>query len=207
MKHRVGYNRLGRKASHRKSLHRNMATSLFRYERIKTTKAKALAIRRTAEKMITKAKNDSLHNRRMVGRDIKDQAVLAKLFTDIGPRYKSRPGGYTRILKLGHRQGDAAEMVLLELVGEEVTEDTKKSKKGEKKASAKKSGKKEAPAAAPEESTEKGDSGEAAEEPIEQKTEEGSEAQADTESSEENASDSKEDEQASSDSEEEKKEE
>jgi large subunit ribosomal protein L17 len=184
-----------------------MATSLFRYERIKTTKAKALAIRRTAEKMITKAKNDSLHNRRMVGRDIKDQAVLAKLFTDIGPRYKSRPGGYTRILKLGHRQGDAAEMVLLELVGEEVTEDTKKSKKGEKKASAKKSGKKEAPAAAPEESTEKRDSGEAAEEPVEQKTEEGSEAQADTESSEENASDSKEDEQASSDSEEEKKEE
>ncbi len=143
MKHRVGYNRLGRKASHRKSLHRNMATSLFKYERIKTTKAKALAVRRTAEKMITKAKDDSLHNRRVVGRDIKDQAVLAKLFTDIGPRYKSRPGGYTRILKLGHRQGDAAEMVLLELVGEETPEGKKKGKKGEKKSSAKKPEKQE----------------------------------------------------------------
>jgi len=114
---------------------RNMTASLFRYERIKTTKAKALEVRRDAEKMITKAKEDSVHNRRIIGKDIKDQEVLAKLFTDIGPRYKERPGGYTRILKLGPRQGDAAEMVLLELVAEteeEPKKDKKKTKKAEK---------------------------------------------------------------------------
>jgi large subunit ribosomal protein L17 len=97
-----------------------MVTSLFRYERIRTTKAKASAIRRTAEKMITRAKVDSVHNRRMVGRDIKDKAILAKLFTDIGPRFEARPGGYTRMLKIGQRRGDASEMVLLELVEEEL---------------------------------------------------------------------------------------
>src|SRR6056297_1952248 len=129
MKHKIGFNRLGRKSSHRKSLHRNMTTSLFRYERIKTTKAKALAIRRTAEKMITRAKMDSVHNRRIMNKDIKDKEILAKLFTEIGPRYKERPGGYTRVLKLGHRQGDAAEMVLLELVEEEMESSPKKKKK------------------------------------------------------------------------------
>jgi len=134
MKHKIGFNRLGRKSSHRKSLHRNMTTSLFRYERIKTTKAKALAIRRTAEKMITRAKMDSVHNRRIMNKDIKDKEILAKLFTEIGPRYKERPGGYTRILKLGYRQGDAAEMVLLELVEEEVTEQKQSKKKSTKKA-------------------------------------------------------------------------
>ena len=118
MKHRVGFNRLGRKPSHRKALHRNMVTSLFLHERIRTTKAKAQAIRRTAEKMITRAKVDSVHNRRMVGRDLKDKAVLAKLFVEIGPRFKERPGGYTRMLKIGPRPGDGAQMVLLELVGE-----------------------------------------------------------------------------------------
>jgi len=120
-----------------------MTTSLFRYERIKTTKAKALAIRRTAEKMITRAKMDSVHNRRIMNKDIKDKEILAKLFTDIGPRYKERPGGYTRILKLGYRQGDAAEMVLLELVEEEVAE-----KKQGKKKPAKKGKSTEAPAKA-----------------------------------------------------------
>ncbi len=125
MKHKVGYNRLGRKASHRKSLHRNMVTSLFLEERIRTTKAKAQAVRRTAEKMITRAKEDSVHNRRIVGKDIKDKAVLSKLFTDVAPRFVKRPGGYTRILKLGQRTGDASEMVLLELVQgtEEVQEE------------------------------------------------------------------------------------
>lgn len=116
MKHRIGFNPLGRKASHRESLTRNMVTSLFRYERIKTTKTKAMEIRRTAEKMITRAKEDSVHNRRMVGRRIKDKEILSKLFTDLGPRFKERNGGYTRVYKLGQRQGDAAEMVILELV-------------------------------------------------------------------------------------------
>ena len=119
MKHRVGFNPLGRKTSHRKALHRNMVTSLFKYERITTTKAKARAIRRTAEKMITRAKVDSVHNRRTIAESIWDKAILAKLFTDIGPRFESRPGGYTRMLKVGTRQNDAAEMVILELVGNE----------------------------------------------------------------------------------------
>ena len=92
MKHRVGYNRLGRKPSHRKSLHRNMVTSLFRYERIRTTKAKAQAIRRTAEKMITRAKIDSVHNRRIVAKDLQDKAVLAKLFCGYCPPIQGAAG-------------------------------------------------------------------------------------------------------------------
>ncbi len=170
MKHKIGFNRLGRKASHRKSLHRNMTTSLFRYERIKTTKAKALAIRRTAEKMITRAKEDSVHNRRIVNKDIKDKEVLAKLFTELGPRFKERPGGYTRILKLGYRQGDAAEMVLLELVEEEVAEQKKGKKKTVKKAKPTQTDKKEKTAEKVEEKTE--------EEPVENTEEKAEEAKA-----------------------------
>lgn len=119
MKHRVGYNRLGRKASHRKAMLKNMATSLLRYERIRTTKAKAKEVRRLTERLITRGKTDSVHNRRTVTASIGDKAVVAKLFEEIGPRYVSRPGGYTRMLKLGQRQGDAAEMVVLELVEED----------------------------------------------------------------------------------------
>jgi len=140
MKHKAGFNRLGRRAGHRKAMTRNMLTSLFRHGRIRTTKAKALAVRRTAEKMITRAKLDSVHNRRIIGKDIKDKAVLASLFTDIGPRFKERPGGYTRVLKLGPRPSDAAEMVILELLSEEEKVEKKGSKK---KASAKKSDAKE----------------------------------------------------------------
>ncbi|MHA1668666.1 MAG: 50S ribosomal protein L17 [Spirochaetes bacterium] len=136
MNHRVGFNKLGLKESHRKALHRNMATSLFRYERITTTKSKALAVKRTVEKMITRAKVDSVHNRRLVARDIKDKEILAKLFTDIAPRNENRPGGYTRILKLGARQGDAAYMVILELVDKdgESSKKEKAPKKTSKKA-------------------------------------------------------------------------
>ncbi len=108
-----------------------MVTSLFRYERIETTKAKALAIRKTAEKMITRAKQDSVHNRRTIAKDITDEAIVAKLFTEIGPRYIDRPGGYTRILKLGQRRGDAAEVVILELVDRKVRERKKKKEKKE----------------------------------------------------------------------------
>jgi large subunit ribosomal protein L17 len=103
-------------AAHRKALHRSMVTSLFRHERIRTTKAKALEIRRTAEKLITRAKIDSVHNRRIASGRLYDEGIVAKLFTDIGPRMKDRNGGYTRILKLGERLGDAAQMVILELV-------------------------------------------------------------------------------------------
>lgn len=136
MKHKIGYNRLGRKASHRKALHRNMVTSLFRYERIRTTKAKAGEVRRTAEKMITRAKTDSVHNRRMIARSIGDKAVLAKLFTEIAPRNRNRNGGYTRVLKLGNRLNDASEMVILELVALAENEDSGAQKKKSKKAGA-----------------------------------------------------------------------
>ncbi|MDR2480937.1 MAG: 50S ribosomal protein L17 [Spirochaetaceae bacterium] len=116
MKHKRGFNPLERMAAHRKALIRNMASSLFRYGRIKTTKAKALEVRRRAEKLITRAKVDSVHNRRMISARLYDEAIIAKLFTDIAPKMKDRPGGYTRIIKTGERQGDAAEMVILELV-------------------------------------------------------------------------------------------
>ena len=135
MKHKIGFNRLDRNASHRKALHRNMVTSLFEHERVKTTKAKALEVRRTAEKMITRAKEDSVHNRRIVFRRLYDEGILAKLFTNIAPRMKDRNGGYTRILKLGFRDGDAAEMVVLELVDYKLED---KSKADSKKASSKK---------------------------------------------------------------------
>lgn len=116
MKHRIGFNRLDRRSSHRIALHRNMVTALFRYERIRTTLAKARAVSRTAERLITRARADSVHNRRQAARRIGDKEVLAKLFTDIAVRFRDRPGGYTRVVKLGQRYGDASEMVLLELV-------------------------------------------------------------------------------------------
>jgi len=136
MKHRRGFNPLQRMAAHRKALHRNMVTSLFRYERISTTKAKALEVRRTAEKMITRAKVDSVHNRRIVSGRLYNEGIVAKLFTVIAPRMKERNGGYTRILKIGERLGDAAQMVILELVDYklDVEGTEKKAKKKEAKA-------------------------------------------------------------------------
>lgn len=116
MKHKRGFNPLERMSAHRKALHRNMVTSLFREERISTTRVKALAIRRSAERLITRAKVDSVHNRRIVSGRLFDEGIAAKLFTTIAPRMKDRPGGYTRIIKLGQRSGDASEMVILELV-------------------------------------------------------------------------------------------
>lgn len=116
MKHKNGFNPLSRNASHLKAMHRNMVTSLFRYERVTTTQPKALEVRRTAEKLITRSKVDTVHNRRQIARFISDKEVLAKLFNDIGPRMKDRKGGYTRVLKLGFREGDAAEVAILELV-------------------------------------------------------------------------------------------
>jgi large subunit ribosomal protein L17 len=137
-------------AAHRKALHRSMVTSLFRHERIKTTKAKALEIRRSAEKLITRAKEDTVHNRRIVSSRLYeliqnrvkkvngekvDNGIVTKLFTVIAPRMKDRNGGYTRIIKLGERQGDAAEMVILELVDYkfDAEEAGKKAKKKEAK--------------------------------------------------------------------------
>jgi len=138
MKHKRGFNPLQRMASHRKALHRNMVTSLFKQERIRTTKAKALEVRRTAEKMITRAKEDTVHNRRIVSSRLYNEGIVAKLFTVIAPRMKDRNGGYTRIIKLGERKGDAAEVVILELVDYKLdTSEKKKAKKGEEKPAAK----------------------------------------------------------------------
>ena len=132
MKHRIGFNALSCKSSERKALKRNMVTSLFRYERIETTKAKALEVRKMAEKMITRAKVDSVHNRRIIARDVYDEAVVNKLFKEIAPLYTERNGGYTRILKTGNRLGDAAEMVILELVEKTKKEDKAADKKAKK---------------------------------------------------------------------------
>jgi large subunit ribosomal protein L17 len=135
MKHKREFNPLQRMSAHRKALHRSMVTSLFRKEQIRTTRVKAFAVRRTAEKMITRAKEDPVHNRRIVSNRLYDEGVVTKLFTNIAPRMKDRNGGYTRILKMGERKGDAAEVVILELVDYKLdTGDTnKKSKKGDEK--------------------------------------------------------------------------
>lgn len=116
MRHRKKGRQLSRTASHRKAVLRNLATSLFRHERVETTQAKAKELRPFAERLITLAKRGDVHARRLVGRKIADREILGKLFDDIGPRYESRPGGYTRILKTGSRRGDGAEMAFIELV-------------------------------------------------------------------------------------------
>ena len=126
MKHKIGFNALSRNNAERKALKRNMVTSLFRYERIETTKAKAKEVQRLAEKMITRAKVDNVHNRRLTAAILFDEAVVNKLFTEIAPLYADVNGGYTRIIKTANRLGDAAEMAILEL--------TKKTEKPEKKA-------------------------------------------------------------------------
>ena len=138
MKHKIGFNKLNRVPAHRKALIRNMMTVLFKHERIVTTRAKAKEVQRFSEKEITRAKVDSVHNRRMVARKLWDEAILAKLFTDIAPRFKERNGGYTRSLRLGERAQDAADMVVLELVDRKTDEKQaeREKRKAEKKAKA-----------------------------------------------------------------------
>ncbi|MBR3296275.1 MAG: 50S ribosomal protein L17 [Firmicutes bacterium] len=111
-----GYRKLGVKSAHRRSMLRNLVTDLFRYGRIQTTDCRAKEARREAEKLITLAKKNDLHAKRQALAYIKDEDVVAKLFDEIAPKYDERHGGYTRILKLGPRQGDVAEAVFLELV-------------------------------------------------------------------------------------------
>jgi large subunit ribosomal protein L17 len=125
MRHKVAGKKLGRSTGHRKALRRNLIKDLFRYERIRTTLAKAQAIRGDAERLITRAKKgnnlgdaQAVHARRWAAAQLNEPEIVKKLFEDIAPRYVDRPGGYTRIIKLGPRNGDAAEMVLLELVEE-----------------------------------------------------------------------------------------
>ena len=116
MRHRKSGRQLNRNSSHRQAMFRNMAASLIEHEVIKTTLPKAKELRRVAEPLITLAKEDSVANRRLAFSRTRNKAAVGKLFTEIGPRYADRPGGYTRILKCGYRAGDAAPMAYIELV-------------------------------------------------------------------------------------------
>ena len=122
MRHRKSGRKLNRNSSHRKAMFKNMAVSLLEHELIKTTLPKAKELRRVAEPLITLAKNDSVANRRLAFARTRDNAVVAKLFNELGPRYQARPGGYIRILKCGFSSGDAAPMAYVELVDRPVLE-------------------------------------------------------------------------------------
>ena len=138
MRHRVAHRKLGRITPHRMALLRNLATALFERERIRTTLMKAKELRPYAERLITLARRDDdrLHARRLAGRELQDRTVMKKLFDDLGARFASRPGGYTRILRLGPRRGDGAEMAIVELIGSEYKPEKKGEEKGKKGAGA-----------------------------------------------------------------------
>lgn len=147
MRHGKAGKKLGRLTSHRWALFRNLLTALFRHERITTTEVKAKAVRGLADRMITLAKRESLHARRRVLRLVADEAVVKKLFDTVAARYAGRPGGYTRIIKAGHRAGDNAPLALLELVDR--PESPKEKEKGkDAKAAKPPKGKKQKAAAA-----------------------------------------------------------
>lgn len=116
MRHRESGRKLNRNSSHRKAMFRNMAVSLMQHEVIKTTVPKAKELRRVAEPLITMAKSDSVAKRRLAFSRLRDRSIVTKLFNELGPRYKERPGGYLRILKCGYRTGDKAPMAIVELV-------------------------------------------------------------------------------------------
>src|SRR5665213_1324941 len=151
MRHRNSGRQLSRNSSHRHAMLRNMATSLLRHETIRTTVPKAKELRRVVEPLITLAKVDSIGQRRLAYARLRDNAVVEKLFADLGPRFKARAGGYTRILKMEPRPGDSADMALMQLVDSApvATEkkDDKKTAKAPKAEPKKTKGKKAAPAA------------------------------------------------------------
>lgn len=128
MRHSKAGRRLGRKTSHREAMFRNMVTSLLNHEKITTTDAKAKEIRSVTEKMITLGKRGDLHSMRLAASFIREKSVVTKLFSTIAPRYKERSGGYTRIIKLGIRQGDTAPVSMIELVEEAFTPKAPKQK-------------------------------------------------------------------------------
>ena len=145
MRHRKAIAKLGRSASHRKATLANLACSLFLHKHIKTTEAKAKATRQVAERLITLAKKDTLHARRLAVKRLQQKDAVKMLFDEIAPQYQERPGGYTRVVKLGSRYGDAAQMAVIELVGFETATKKKKEKdKSKEEASKKKAKKKEA---------------------------------------------------------------
>ena len=116
MRHAVAGRHLSRPTGHRKALYRNLVTDLLRYERLTTTLAKARAVQPIAERVVTLGKVDSVHHRRLAAAQLFDRKIVQKLFDLLGPRFVDRPGGYTRIVRIGQRLGDAAEMALIELV-------------------------------------------------------------------------------------------
>ena len=116
MRHRKSGRKLGRNSAHRKAMYRNLAASLVRHETIRTTLPKAKELRRVVEPLITLAKEDGVGRRRLAFARLRDQVAVGKLFSDLGPRFKERPGGYLRILKMGHRRGDAAPMAIVQLL-------------------------------------------------------------------------------------------
>jgi len=126
MRHGMVNRKLGRTTSHRLAMFRNQLASLIDKERIITTLPKAKELKPQIERLITLGRSDSVHNRRNAARQINDDTLVAKLFDTLGPRFSDRPGGYTRIVKLGPRRGDAAEMAILEFVGYEIAADEKK---------------------------------------------------------------------------------
>jgi large subunit ribosomal protein L17 len=144
MRHRVAGRKLGRTSEHRLAMLRNMSTALFEREKIRTTLAKAKELRPFAEKLLTMSKRETLHARRLVLRHIKDPKVVTKLFDSLSARYAQRPGGYTRIIKLGPRRGDNAEMAIVELVGAEDGSSAEPSVEKGKKTAKKKTSRKKA---------------------------------------------------------------
>jgi large subunit ribosomal protein L17 len=118
MRHRVKGRQLGRSSNHRRAMLNNLAAALFGHDQIVTTEAKAKELRPFAERLVTLARRGDLHARRRIERRIRDRKVADRLFKEIGPRFADRPGGYTRIIKLGHRSGDGAEMARIELIAE-----------------------------------------------------------------------------------------
>ncbi|MFI5208941.1 MAG: 50S ribosomal protein L17 [Gemmatimonadales bacterium] len=118
MRHQAKGRQLSRTSTHRRAMLSNMATSLFLHGRVVTTEAKAKELRPYAEKLITLARRGDLHARRLAARKVRERDALAKLFSELGPRFAGRPGGYTRILKLGHRPGDGADVARIELLPE-----------------------------------------------------------------------------------------
>ncbi len=122
MRHRQSGRQLNRNSSHRKAMFQNMTNSLFRHELIKTTLPKAKELRRVAEPLITMAKEDSVHKRRLAFARMRDKEMVAKLFSELGPRYQNRPGGYLRIMKCGNRTGDNAPMAYVEMVDREIAD-------------------------------------------------------------------------------------
>src|SRR5213593_1499923 len=146
MRHRVAHRKLGRITPHRMALLRNLTTALFERERIRTTLMKAKELRPYAERLITLARRDDdrLHARRLAARELQDRRVMKKLFDDLGARFAGRPGGYTRILRLGPRRGDGAEMAIVELIGSEYKPEKKADAKGKKGGAAGRAAKAEA---------------------------------------------------------------